>query len=598
MKPIEQGRGFFMKKAIKFSKDSKHLDPYQIEEDGNLVDFFYAAQKKYSHKPAFSIVLPQGFRKTLTYAEVTNHAMYIRDYLVHELNLQKGDRVALSLPNCLAWPSVVIGVLSAGCVLVNLNPLYQAYEIEQILEDSEAKCLFILDMFAHNVESFVKSPKGKHLKTVVRVSISDLMSFVHQTIVRTAMRLQGRIQRCHYHQESFQKVLMQGHWWHMKHSASVKKLFPGSLLAIRNDSKDNVLSGKDTALLQYTGGTTGTPKAAILTHANLIAQAKQLFDRASHAVRPGEEVVLGALPLYHIFAFSINFVYFFSMGSHQVVVPSPRPISNLQPAFKHFKITWMTGVNTLFAALVHERWFREMPPKALKQCIAGGMGLSPEVAKKWHQITGVHLHEGYGLTETSPVCTSNLFQKAPVIGSIGIPLKNCQLRVVNDKEIVCQPGEVGELRVKGPHVMQGYWKKPEATQEVFDKEGWFRTGDIAKFDDKGYYYIVDRAKDLIIVSGFNVYPMEIEHVIEQMPGVEACGVVGYPCEKTGEQVIAFVQQSANEMKESAVIAYTSTYLTRYKLPSRVFFLEELPKTNVGKILRRELREKAKELLKA
>ena len=348
------------------------------------------------------------------------------------------------------------------------------------------------------------------------------------------------------------------------------------------------VSADTLAALQYTGGTTGVAKGAMLTHGNLVSNTMQMMQMLGTHIRPGKEVVLTALPLYHIFAFTVNLVGFFQKGARNILVPSPRPPSNLKRAFENYRITWMTGVNTLFNALLNERWFVESPPKHLVASAAGGMSLHESVAQEWRRVTGTPIVEGYGLTETAPCLTFNPLGGAGKDGTIGIPVPSTIVRCVDESGVDVPPGEPGEIVARGPQITPGYWQRPDDTAASMI-DGWFRTGDIAQMDADGYFTIVDRKKDMVIVSGFNVYPNEVEERIAAMPGVLEVGVIGLPDAKTGEAVRAYIVPTQNPPTEEQVIAHCRETLAAYKVPKSVRFVDELPKSPIGKILRRELR---------
>jgi long-chain acyl-CoA synthetase len=345
------------------------------------------------------------------------------------------------------------------------------------------------------------------------------------------------------------------------------------------------------AALQYTGGTTGVSKGAMLSHSNLVSNTLQMIAHSGTGMRAGKEVVLTALPLYHIFAFTVNLLGFYYNGARNILIPSPRPPSNLRRAFDNYKITWLSGVNTLFNALLNERWFQDAPPKYLHASAAGGMALQSSVAQRWRELTGTPIVEGYGLTESSPVITFNPLTGLSKDGSIGIPVPSTEVMCVDENGKEVPIGESGEIVARGPQIMVGYWEKPEETAHAI-KDGWLHTGDIARMDADGYFTIVDRLKDMIIVSGFNVYPNEIEEQIAAIPGVLEVGVIGVPDDKSGERVQAYVKCSVPAPTQEEIIASCRTNLAAYKIPQEVFFVDELPKSPIGKILRRTLRDEA------
>jgi long-chain acyl-CoA synthetase len=353
----------------------------------------------------------------------------------------------------------------------------------------------------------------------------------------------------------------------------------------------NGLDLQSLAALQYTGGTTGVSKGAMLSHGNLVSNTLQMIAHCGDGMRAGKEIVLTALPLYHIFAFTVNLLGFYHNGARNILIPSPRPPSNLRRAFDNYKVTWLSGVNTLFNALLNERWFQDAPPKHLRASAAGGMALQASVAERWRELTGTPIVEGYGLTESSPVLTFNLLTGLAKDGTIGIPVPSTEVKCIDESGNEVPVGEPGEIVARGPQIMLGYWQRPEETANSL-KDGWLRTGDVATMDSDGFFTIVDRKKDMILVSGFNVYPNEIEEQIAAVPGVLEVGVIGVPDDKTGERVQAYVMATAPAPSKEAVIAHCRSNLAAYKIPQDVFFVDELPKSPIGKILRRKLRDEA------
>jgi long-chain acyl-CoA synthetase len=537
----------------------------------SLADLVRKSSAKYAQQPAFTQVMPTGMAASLTYAEVDRLSDHFAAYLREVAGLKAGDRVAVQMPNCLAYPVAAFGVLKAGCILANTNPLYTPAEMTHQFSDSGAAALVILDMFADRLAPVV--PKTK-LKTIIVASIADLFPQPRKAIVQAVLK---------YVRKQVPPVPVP----HVKFSAALKAgagaagraNFAGYLQGVTLDS---------VAALQYTGGTTGVSKGAMLSHRNLIANSMQIEEVSRSFLRSGQEVVLTALPLYHIFAFTVNLLHFYNIGGHDVLVPSPRPISNLKAAWEKMPVTWFTGVNTMFNALNGEEWFQQSPPKSLVKSLAGGMALQSAVAKRWKEVTGTEVVEGYGLTETSPVATFN-----PIGGvvkdGIGVPLPSTDVKLIDETGAPVGVGQPGELCVKGPQVMLGYWERPDETARMIDADGWLRTGDIAVMDEEGYFKIVDRKKDMILVSGFNVYPNEVEEVISQHPGVAEVAVIGVPDEKSGEAVQAFVVKRDPSLTAEDVVRFAREQLTAYKVPRHVEFRDDLPKSVVGKILRKDLR---------
>ncbi len=523
----------------------------------------------YSGTIAFTQCMPNGMNGSLTYAQVDALSDEFAAYLREVVGLEQGDRVAVQMPNCLAYPVVAFGIMKAGCVLVNTNPLYTPTEMVHQFSDSGAKALVVIDMFADRLPEVLPATG---IETVVTVRITEFFPPVVAGVIRMVQKVWNR---------SLPPITV-------PHTSLQSALARGKQSLGKGASYLEGVSADTLAALQYTGGTTGVAKGAMLTHGNLVSNTMQMMQMLGTHIRPGKEIVLTALPLYHIFAFTVNLVGFFHKGARNILVPSPRPPSNLKRAFENYKITWTTGVNTLFNALLNERWFVESPPKHLVASAAGGMSLHESVAQEWRRVTGTPIVEGYGLTETSPCLTFNPLGGAGKDGTIGIPVPSTVVRCIDENGADVAPGEPGELVAMGPQIMPGYWQRP-ADSEATMIDGWFRTGDIAQMDADGYFTIVDRKKDMVIVSGFNVYPNEVEERIASLPGVLEVGVIGLPDAKTGEAVRAYIVPTQNPPTEEQVIAHCRETLAAYKVPKSVRFVDELPKSPIGKILRRELR---------
>jgi long-chain acyl-CoA synthetase len=531
-----------------------------------------AAASTYGEATAFTQCMPNGMNGSLTFTEVDRHSDSFAAFLREELGLAAGDAVAVQMPNCLAYPVVAFGVMKAGCVLVNTNPLYTPSEMTHQFADSGAKALVIIDMFADRLPEVLPRTSIQH---VVTVRIAEFFPRVIAGIIRLVQR---------YWDRSLPEVTVDHRPFTAALEAGRGRLRDGAAL-------DGYLEGIDRgslAALQYTGGTTGGSKGAMLSHGNLLANMTQMLEMTGDTIRRGKETVLTALPLYHIFAFMVNLLSFYEAGGHNVLIPSPRPPSNLKRAFENYRVTWLTGVNTLFNALLNERWFLEHPPRHLRQSAAGGMALHASVARRWEEVTGTPVVEGYGLTETSPVLTFNPIGGRGKEGSIGIPIPSTELRLVDDDGRPVEPGQPGEVLARGPQVMTGYLNRPEETASAMS-DGWFHTGDIATMDEEGYFFIVDRKKDMILVSGFNVYPNEVEEVLAAHPGVQEAAVVGVPDEKMGESVRAFVVAKDPALTREEVIRHAREHLAAYKVPRGVEFRDDLPKSLIGKILRKDLR---------
>ncbi|EEE43620.1 AMP-binding protein [Roseibium alexandrii] len=536
-----------------------------------ISDLIRSAADTYKSAPAFTTCMHNGMNGTLTFEQVDEMSDAFAVYLRELAGLAQGDRVALQMPNGLSFPIAAFGVFKAGCVLVNVNPLYTAEEMARQFQDAEPHALVIVDMFADKIPA---ATKGHPIPNIIVTRVAEFLPSLPRGII-------GLVQK--YWDRSVKPIEVP----HIR--------FPEALAAGReHKTRDHVevdayhqsVEPDDVACLQYTGGTTGVAKGAMLSHKNLLMNMEQSLEMCP-AVQRGEEVALTALPLYHIFAFTLNLLAFYWIGSRNILIPNPRPLTNLKRAFENYKITWMSGVNTLFNGLCNETWFLDSPPKYLKFSSAGGMALQADVARRWEDVTGRPVLQGYGLTETSPVLSFNPIGKTRD-GSIGIPLPSTLLRCVDDDGNPVPQGERGEIAAKGPQVMSGYWNKPEETAIVM-RDGWFLTGDIGVMETDGYFYIVDRKKDMIVVSGFNVYPNEIEDCLALHPGIFEAAVIGVPDDTTGEAVKAYVVLNDKSLTKEAIRAHCKEHLTAYKVPKRVEIRDDLPKSNVGKILRKDLR---------
>ncbi len=544
----------------------------------NVPDLIRGMAETYGSAKAFTCCLPNGMNGTLSFRQVDEMSDALAVYLREVAGLEVGDRVAVQMPNCLGFPVAAFGVFKAGCVLVNVNPMYTPEEMAKQFEDAEPHALIIIDMFADKI---ARATRGHPIPNVIVTRVAEFFPAAPRGIV-------GLVQK--YWDRSVKPV----------ETAHIR--LPAAIAAGRQHiSRDHVeadayhqeITAEDLAVLQYTGGTTGVAKGAMLTHGNLIYNMEQFMELLGSDMKKGEEVILTALPLYHIFAFTVNMLAFYSTGGRNILIPNPRPLSNLKRAFENYKVTWMSGVNTLFNGLNNEIWFQDSPPRHLKFAGAGGMALQSAVAERWREITGTEVLQGYGLTETSPVLTFEPVGKTRP-GTIGIPVPSTDVACFDDAGDRLPQGETGEIAARGPQIMKGYWKKPDETANVMNGE-WFLTGDIGRMDPDGYFEIVDRKKDMVVVSGFNVYPNEVEDVIAAHPAVVEVAVIGVPDDATGEAVKAFVVSGDKGLSQDAVRAYCKEHLTSYKVPKRIEFRDELPKSNVGKILRKDLR--AEELAK-
>jgi long-chain acyl-CoA synthetase len=535
----------------------------------NLAAMARTAAQRFGAQTAFTCVMPNGMYGSLSFAQIDEMSDAFAKYLRSTLGLAAGDRVAVQMPNSLAYPVALLGILKAGCVAVNTNPLYTAREMQHQFADSGARAIVIVDLFADKLEEIIAATKIEH---VVITRVPEFFPPVVQPIVHGVMKWWNRAVPPHGLKAT-----------RLPDALNAGRALAGSALQFADGVNHETL-----ALLQYTGGTTGVAKGAMLTHGNLLWNVEQMLAMCRSHIDEGKEVVLTALPLYHIFAFTVNFLAMFRAGARNILVPSPRPIGNLQRALENYRITWLTGVNTLYNALLNEEWFSAFPPKHIKAAGGGGAAMHSAVVARWEQTTGAPLVEGYGLTESSPVVCFQPLSGPRRPDTIGIPAPMTDVRLVDHEGFDVAIGHPGELIVRGPQVMQGYWQRPEDTAQVL-KDGWLYTGDVAVMSEDGTFKIVDRKKDLILVSGFNVYPNEIEDALARHDGVLEAAVVGVPDDKTGEAVRAVVVKRDPSLTSEALLAHARTLLTNYKVPARIEFRDELPKTAVGKILRRELR---------
>ncbi len=534
-----------------------------VDEFPSVVSVLENAIDNYRSRPAFS-----NLGRTLTYAEIDELSRQFAAYLLGELKLKKGDRVAIMLPNCLQYPIATFGVLRAGLTVVNTNPMYTARELRHQLVDSGASVVLVLDNFGDTVQEVVRDTP---VKQVITTGLGDMLGFPKGNIVNFVLK---------YVKKMVPEYNIPG---------AVR--FGATLKAGRGHVLPEVeIAPSDIAFLQYTGGTTGVAKGAMLTHRNLVANMQQSAAWVGTNVRYGEEVIITALPLYHIFALTANGLVFMKFGGLNHLITNPRDMPGFVKELKSVPFTAITGVNTLFNGLLNTPGFDEVDFSRLHLTLGGGMAVQRSVAERWKKVTGITLVEAYGLTETSPAACINPMDLKDYNGAIGLPIPSTDACIKDEGGRQLPVGEVGELCIKGPQVMKGYWNRPEETANVLDGEGWLHTGDMARMDEQGYFYIVDRKKDMILVSGFNVYPNEVEDVIASMPEVLEVAAVGVPDEHSGEVVKVVIVKKDPSLTEDQVKAYARENLTGYKHPRIVEFRSELPKTNVGKILRRELRD--------
>lgn len=540
--------------------------PANIDPDAycSLTEFFDETFKKYSDKPAFSCM-----GKTLTFSQIDKRSKQFGAYLSSR-GLQAGDKIALMMPNLLQYPIALFGALRAGLVVVNTNPLYTPREMHHQFTDAGVKAIIIAENFAANLQKILGDTE---IKTVIVTSIGELLGFPKKAIVNFVVRKIKRMVPKYDipNTVTFSEALRQG-----------KKF---SLPALENNPEDVII-------LQYTGGTTGVAKGAMLTNRNLIANMQQTRAFMQPFLKEGEEVALCPLPLYHIFAFTVNCLVLMSYGALNVLITNARDLPSVIKAMKQYPISLMTGVNTLFNALANHKDFTSVDFSNLKISVGGGMAVQRSVAEKWQKLTGCFLSEGYGMTEASPVVSVNPLDGSGKLGTIGLPLPSTDLRIVDDAGQPLATGGVGEIQVKGPQVMKGYYNRPEATADAI-ADGWLSTGDIGVMLPDGYFQIVDRKKDMILVSGFNVFPNEVEEVVASHEKVLEVAAIGVPDAKSSEVVKVFVVKKDNSLTKEELIAYCRENMTGYKVPKEVEFRKDLPKTNVGKILRRELKEEEK-----
>ena len=534
-----------------------------VNEFHSVSAVFDTSVAKFRDRPAYS-----SFGKVLTYGETDALVEQFAAYLLGELQLKKGDRVALMMPNCLQYPIATFGVLRAGLTVVNVNPLYTARELKHQLVDSGAAVLVVVDNFCDTVQQVIADTPIKH---VVTTGLGDMLG-AKGIVVNFVLK---------YIKKMVPNYSLRGA---IRFNQALK-------LGSRHPLPKVEIDHDDVAFLQYTGGTTGVAKGAMLTNRNLVANMQQASAWISASgIEMGKEVIITALPLYHIFALTANGLVFMKFGGCNYLITNPRDMKGFVKELKATRFTAITGVNTLFNGLLNTPGFDEVDFSSLKVTLGGGMAVQRAVAERWKKVTGVTLVEAYGLTETSPAACINPLNLAEYNGAIGLPIPSTDACVKDDAGKTLAAGEVGELCIKGPQVMKGYWQRPEDTAQAVDAEGWLHTGDMARMDEQGFFYIVDRKKDMILVSGFNVYPNEVEDVIAMMPGVLEVAAVGVPDEKSGEVVKVVIVKKDPNLTAEMVKEHARANLTGYKHPRIVEFRKELPKTNVGKILRRELRD--------
>jgi long-chain acyl-CoA synthetase len=540
-----------------------HGEPLEgLDQRDSVMDVFHASVERFGDKPAFSCM-----GQTITYAELDRLSADFAAWLQHETDLQPGDRMAIQLPNVLQFPVTVFGALRAGLVVVNTNPLYTEREMVHQFKDADVRGILILANMAHKLEAILDQTDIRH---VLVTELGDLHGFPRRLLINAVV----------------------------KH---LKKLVPGFSLpgatpfrrALKvgagQDHQASIGAPDDLAVLQYTGGTTGKPNGAMLTHRNLIANMLQARQAIGPGLREGDETVIAPLPVYHIYTFTVNCLFMMETGNHSVLITNPRDLDAFVKTLGKVSFTVFIGLNTLFNALCHREDFRRLDFSRLHLTISGGMALTRVAAQRWEEVTGCPIAEGYGLTETSPIVSFNPVG-AIQLGTIGLPVAGTSVKVVDAEGNDLPLCEAGELCVRGPQVMKGYWNRDDETAVAIDGDGWLHTGDIAVLQEDGYIRIVDRKKDMILVSGFNVYPNEIEDVVAAHPGVLECAAVGMPDETSGEAIRLFVVVRDGNLDAESLRLWCRKDLAGYKMPKRIEFRDELPKTNVGKVLRRQLRD--------
>ena len=528
-------------------------------KDNSLQDLFYQTTEMFSKKIAF-----KNLNSSITFNETKKYSERFASYLQNELKIRKGTKIAIMLPNLMTYPVVLFGSFIAGAIVVNVNPLFKQRELLDVLLNSEPEVIIVLDKFLGELEPVINKTKLKH---IIVCRVTDLLNPIMKILIKSVLFLK-------------------------RETVDLEK----NMILFSNTMKNNYqfqkvsLSKEDIAFLQYTGGTTGKSKAAVLTHGNLLSNIDQVYIWIKNYVSEGKEIILTALPLYHIFSLTVNCLTFFRLGAENLLITNPRDIKRFIGTLKKNKFTVVTGVNTLFNLLISNSEFKKLDFTKLKFAVGGGMAVLKDTAEKWKKITGTNIIQGYGLTETSPVLAINIITDE-FNGFIGLPMPSTEISVRDENEKELQIGKEGELCVKGPQVMKEYWNSKEETENVFTKDGYFKTGDIAKINEDGFIKIVDRKKDMIIISGFNVYPNEIEEIAMTNENVFEAGCIGIKDTEGNEKIKLYISKVPNShLTTQDVIQHCKKYLTGYKIPEIIEFIDEIPKSNVGKILRRKLRE--------
>jgi long-chain acyl-CoA synthetase len=527
-------------------------------DNDTIIDLLESSARKYESKIAY-----YSLNSSLNYKMTSLLAKRLAAYLQY-LGVRKNTKIAIMLPNLLTYPISLFGSYYCGATVVNVNPMYKSREIQHLLEDSEVEYIFVLDKFYNELQPCIKNSK---LKKIIICKINDLLNPLMKFVVPIAMLYKKQT---------------------VNIDKNNKNIYFKDIISNNFGFEDVHVEQDDIALLQYTGGTTGKSKAAILTHKNLLSNVQQVSNWIEPHIKAGEEIIITALPLFHIFSFTVNCLTFLKIGAENVLIANPRDLKSFLKVLEKKKFTVMTAVNTLFNLLLTSKKFKELNFSGFKFSVGGGMAVISETAKNWKKITGTNITQGYGLTETSPVVSINKID-SPFNGSIGLPVQSTSIKIIDESGKNVDDEEPGELCVKGPQVMSGYWKYKEDQENPFTDDGFFKTGDIATISKDGYLTIVDRKKDMIISSGYNVFPNELEDFLSTHPDILEAGIIGVPDKNRGEYIKAFIVKKNKNLSETDVIMFCKEGLTEYKVPKKIIFIDDLPKTNVGKILRRELR---------
>ena len=527
-------------------------------DNDTIIDLLESSARKYESKIAY-----YSLNSSLNYKMTSLLAKRLAAYLQY-LGVRKNTKIAIMLPNLLTYPISLFGSYYCGATVINVNPMYKSREIQHLLEDSEAEYIFVLDKFYNELQPCIKTSK---LKKIIICKISDLLNPLMKFFVPMVM-------------------------FYKKQTVNIdknnKNIYFKDIISNNFGFEDVHVEQDDIALLQYTGGTTGKSKAAVLTHKNLLSNVQQVSNWIEPHIKSGKEIIITALPLFHIFSFTVNCLTFLKIGAENVLIANPRDLKSFLKVLEKKKFTVMTAVNTLFNLLLTSKKFKELDFSGFKFSVGGGMAVMSETAKNWKKVTGTNITQGYGLTETSPVVSINKIDN-PFNGSIGLPVQSTNIKIIDESGKNVDGEQPGELCVKGPQVMSGYWKYKEDQENPFTDDGFFKTGDIATISKDGYLTIVDRKKDMIISSGYNVFPNELEDFLSTHPDILEAGVIGVPDKNRGEHIKAFIVKKNKNLSETDVIMFCKEGLTEYKVPKKIIFIDDLPKTNVGKILRRELR---------